>query len=226
MVKEGAPLYQIEKGLFEAAVKQAEGALERSKAAKVLTVDPVASAPKNCWPSNPAPSVARDQALAADQQAQGADPERRGQSRTPPRSTSATPRSARRSPARSAAPTSPRAMSSARTAAPLTVIVSQDPMYVTFPVSQREFLQMQQTRRQRRSIKASRSRLRFADGSVYDQTGAINFVDVTRRSHHRHLIVRATIPNPEGRADRRPVGARRARRPASRRKRSSCRRRR
>jgi len=36
-VKEGDPLYRIEKGLFEAAVKQAEGALERAKAAKTLT---------------------------------------------------------------------------------------------------------------------------------------------------------------------------------------------
>src|SRR5215831_4970025 len=36
-VKEGAPLYRIERGLFEAAVKQAEGALERAKAAKILS---------------------------------------------------------------------------------------------------------------------------------------------------------------------------------------------
>ena len=38
LIKEGAPLYDIEKGLFHAAVKQAEGALERAKSAKVLTV--------------------------------------------------------------------------------------------------------------------------------------------------------------------------------------------
>ena len=37
MVKEGAPLYRIEKGLFEAAVTSAEAALERSKAAKTLS---------------------------------------------------------------------------------------------------------------------------------------------------------------------------------------------
>ena len=35
-VKEGQPLYQIEKGLFEAAVEQAAGALERAKAALTL----------------------------------------------------------------------------------------------------------------------------------------------------------------------------------------------
>ena len=32
LVKEGAPLYSLEKGLFEAAVGQAEGALERAQA--------------------------------------------------------------------------------------------------------------------------------------------------------------------------------------------------
>ena len=36
-VKAGAPLYRIEHGLFQAAVEQAQGALERSKAAQVLT---------------------------------------------------------------------------------------------------------------------------------------------------------------------------------------------
>ena len=36
-VKEGAPLYRIEKSLFQAAVEQAEGALERSKASKIFS---------------------------------------------------------------------------------------------------------------------------------------------------------------------------------------------
>ena len=38
LVKDGAVLYRIERGLFEAAVKQAEGALESSKAALTLAV--------------------------------------------------------------------------------------------------------------------------------------------------------------------------------------------
>ena len=36
LVQEGQPLYRIEKGLFEAAVEQAAGALERAKAALTL----------------------------------------------------------------------------------------------------------------------------------------------------------------------------------------------
>jgi membrane fusion protein (multidrug efflux system) len=34
LFKEGAPLYRIENGLFEAQVRQAEGALERSTSAR------------------------------------------------------------------------------------------------------------------------------------------------------------------------------------------------
>src|SRR5262249_49448422 len=37
LVKEGAPLYRIERGMFQAAVEQAQGALEKSKANKILT---------------------------------------------------------------------------------------------------------------------------------------------------------------------------------------------
>src|SRR5437764_189874 len=37
LVKAGAPLYRIEHGLFQAAVEQAQGALERSKASRTLT---------------------------------------------------------------------------------------------------------------------------------------------------------------------------------------------
>src|SRR5215469_3915026 len=37
VVKEGQPLYRIEQGLFQAAVEQAQGALERSKASKALS---------------------------------------------------------------------------------------------------------------------------------------------------------------------------------------------
>jgi membrane fusion protein (multidrug efflux system) len=70
-IKEGAPLYRIEKGLFEAAVEQAQGALERSKAAKTLSVVQLKRA-EDLLKSNAGTAVARDQAPAADQQADGA----------------------------------------------------------------------------------------------------------------------------------------------------------
>ena len=79
---------------------------------------------------------------------------------------------------------------------PLTVIVSRDPMYVTFPVSQRLFLALQTDRRSLQE--ALTIRIRFSDGSAYDQQGRINFVDVTVDRTTDTVTVRATIPNPSG----------------------------
>ncbi len=85
---------------------------------------------------------------------------------------------------------------------PLTVIVSRDPMYVTFPVSQREFLHVQENAD--RKVGAERGqafavRISFSDGSTYDQTGRINFVDVTVDRATDTVLVRASFPNPRGR---------------------------
>src|SRR5262249_47182446 len=41
-------------------------------------------------------------------------------------------------------------------------------------------------------------RIRFSDGSTYDQVGTINFVDVTVDRTTDTITVRATIPNPKG----------------------------
>ncbi len=81
---------------------------------------------------------------------------------------------------------------------PLTVIVSRDPMYVTFPVSQREFLKVQQQEARKAREQGLGVRIRFSDGSIYDGTGRINFVDVTVDRATDTVIVRATMPNPNG----------------------------
>ena len=78
---------------------------------------------------------------------------------------------------------------------PLTEIVSRDPMYVTFPVSQRVFLDVERRQGHEQSLAV---RLRFSDGSTYDQTGKINFVDVTVNQSTDTILVRATFPNPQG----------------------------
>src|SRR6202049_2540068 len=70
-IKEGDPLYRIEKGLFQASVEQAEGALVRSKAAKTLTEVQLQRA-EDLLAKAAGTAVARDQAVAADQQADGA----------------------------------------------------------------------------------------------------------------------------------------------------------
>jgi membrane fusion protein, multidrug efflux system len=79
----------------------------------------------------------------------------------------------------------------------LTVIVSQDPMYVSFPVSQREFLRAQAAGRQV-DISNIKARLHFADGTTYQQEGRINFVDVQVDRATDTILARATFPNPAG----------------------------
>src|SRR5262249_7492947 len=76
-------------------------------------------------------------------------------------------------------------------------IVSQDPMYVTFPVSQRDFLRARE-RGENVDVQGINVRLRFANGTVYDQMGRINFVDVTVDRATDTVLVRATFPNPAG----------------------------
>ena len=63
IVKDGAPLYRIEQGLFKASVEQAQGALERAKAAKTLTEIQLQRA-QELMTRQAGTVVARDQALS------------------------------------------------------------------------------------------------------------------------------------------------------------------
>jgi membrane fusion protein (multidrug efflux system) len=80
---------------------------------------------------------------------------------------------------------------------PLTMIVSRDPMYVTFPVSQRALLRFRE-REGRDKERELAIRIRFSDGTTYSQIGRINFVDVTVDRATDTILVRASIPNPNG----------------------------
>src|SRR5258708_29830051 len=175
-IKEGDPLYRIEKGMFQAAVEQAEGALVRSKASKTLTEAQLARA-EDLLAKNAGTAVARDQAVAADEQAKGQILSDEASLQTAKINLGYTD---------IVAPGSGRIGRTNITkgnvvgpdSGPLTVVVSQDPMYVTFPVSQRDFLRAKEDAHQA-DLKAVKARLRFADGKTYDQTGQINFVDGT-----------------------------------------------
>jgi membrane fusion protein, multidrug efflux system len=193
-IKEGAPIYRIEQGLFQAAVKQAEGALERSKSAKVLSVVQLQRAEELLAKASGS-VVARDQALAADEQAKGAILEAEANLQSAKINLGYT---------EIVAPISGKISRTNLTkgnvvgpdSGTLTTIVSQDPMYVTFPVSQREFLRAQQSGSQG-NIQSIKVRLRYSDGSLYDQLGEINFVDVTVDRSTDTVLVRATLPNPK-----------------------------
>ncbi len=82
---------------------------------------------------------------------------------------------------------------------PLATLVSADPIYVQFPLTQREVLEA------RRDIKAKGGdpksvvvSARLPDGSLYDHTGHINFIDVTTDQGTDSVTLRAELANPEG----------------------------
>jgi len=82
---------------------------------------------------------------------------------------------------------------------PLATIVSHDPIYVQFPLTQREVLEA------RRDIKEKGGnpqdvvvRAKLSDGSLYDQIGRLNFIDVTTDAGTDSVTLRAEIPNPDG----------------------------
>jgi len=77
----------------------------------------------------------------------------------------------------------------------LATIVSQDPIYVNFPVSQREILAV---RKEQRGLKPAEYviYLQLADGSRYASSGQLNFLDVTVNQGTDTVQVRATFPNP------------------------------
>lgn len=78
----------------------------------------------------------------------------------------------------------------------LTTIVSQDPMYVTFPVSVREALTLRERYATRGGFKAVIIKVRLPDGRIYQQTGQLNFANNTIAQNTDTISLRGTIPNP------------------------------
>jgi membrane fusion protein (multidrug efflux system) len=76
----------------------------------------------------------------------------------------------------------------------LATIVSQDPIYVTFPVTQRE---MPAYRKEGGDPANVTVYLQLADGSRYAKTGRLSFLDVTVSQGTDTVLVRATFPNPD-----------------------------
>ena len=177
LVKEGQPLYQIEKDLFQAAVDQAKGALAASDSKKLLTAIQYERA-EQLVKTNTGTVVARDQALTADRAAAaqvmidkanlntsqinlgytgivspingkiGRSKHHQGKCR----------HSAKRH------------LDDDRQPRPDVCAVSGKPARVHARSGERD---------RAADVAGIKSRLRFADGSTYDQVGQIDFVDVT-----------------------------------------------
>jgi membrane fusion protein, multidrug efflux system len=78
----------------------------------------------------------------------------------------------------------------------LAMIVSQDPMYVIFPVSARVVLDLRQRYAEKGGFSAAVIKLRLPDGRVYNQTGALDFMDNTIGGNTDTITLRGTIRNP------------------------------
>ena len=77
----------------------------------------------------------------------------------------------------------------------LVSIVSQDPMYIVFPVSTRTVIELQQ----RAGGKAGSLviRVRLPDGTMYDRSGKLDFIDNSVTGNTDTMVLRGVVPNPK-----------------------------
>jgi len=77
----------------------------------------------------------------------------------------------------------------------LTTIVSQDPMYVVFPVPVRTVLEVRE-KLAKEGFDALLVRVRLPNGRIYEHAGKLDFLNNTVSSNTDTLTLRATIANP------------------------------
>lgn len=193
-VKEGQPLFRIEKPPFEADVQQVEGEVARAQAALDLAKIQHERA-EELVARNAGTVVARDQSVAAEESAKGALLSAQAALNTARINLGYTD---------IVSPITGRIGRTAFTrghivgpeSGPLATVVSQNPMYVTFPVSQRDY---QQAQKQGGKVDLSKVevRIKFPDGTVYGEVGRINFIDVSVNRTTDTVILRADVPNPD-----------------------------
>jgi membrane fusion protein (multidrug efflux system) len=193
-VKAGDKLFLIEREPFEAAVAQSQGALLQAEA-RFANAAAQRARTQELIKTNTAPRSQLDERVAAEKGAQGDVVIANANLNTANINLGYT---------EITAPIAGEIGRSAVTkgnvvgpdSGPLTVIVSRDPMYVTFPVSQREFLDIE--RSEHSNANALAVRIRFSDGRSYPQIARIDFVDVTVNKATDTVLVRAVMPNPDG----------------------------
>jgi membrane fusion protein, multidrug efflux system len=197
-VKEGTPLYRLEKGPFEATVQQAKGALERMQAA-LDNANIQMQRGEELIKTNAISQANRDDRATTAKEAQGNLDAAGADLKTAQINLGYT------------AITSPINGRIGRTSVTrgnvvgpnsgvLTTIVSSDPMYVVFPVSQREFLRLKEEGRGAGKASATDFNVivQFSNGTTYGEKGQIDFIDVKVDRATDSVTVRAKIANPNG----------------------------
>ena len=194
-VHEGDTLFHIEQDPFIAAQLQARGALLQAQGQLSNASTQLARA-EELVKSNATSVSTRDDRLAARQSAQGAVIRADADLRTATINLGY---------ATIAAPIAGRigrtALTKGNVVGPqsgvLATIVSVDPIYVSFPISQRAFLAMKPEDVHSQSADLV-VRLQFSNGSMYPQLGHLSFLDVMVDRATDTIMVRAQVPNPNG----------------------------
>jgi len=78
----------------------------------------------------------------------------------------------------------------------LTTVVSQDPMYVVFPIPTRRAIELREAYSRQGGFDAVKIRLRLPDGRIYGQTGKVDFINNAVAQDTDTFLVRGVIPNP------------------------------
>lgn len=84
------------------------------------------------------------------------------------------------------------------TSGTLATIVSQDPIYVTFPVSDRTILEVTEGDRAKATTEGIAVHLFLSNGARYPETGSIDYTGIKVDPNTDTLTVRAVFPNPHG----------------------------
>jgi membrane fusion protein (multidrug efflux system) len=82
------------------------------------------------------------------------------------------------------------------TSGTLANLVSQDPMYVLFPVSTRAGLDLRNRYEPKGGFSAAIVKLRLPDGRIYGQDGKLDYASPTIATNTDTVTVRAVVPNP------------------------------
>ncbi|MBI3435469.1 MAG: efflux RND transporter periplasmic adaptor subunit [Proteobacteria bacterium] len=196
-VKAGDLLFVIEKGLYRAAVEEAQGALEKARATlKLAEID--VDRQTQLVQRNVAAQAVLDQVTARLGEARGALLAQNAALEKAQLQLGYTEIRAPIAGRISRASVSVGAFVAPASGA-LATIVRQDPIYATFPVSQRDILDI----RNRNASAGAAKRDAFvvhavlADASRYGQPGKLDFIDVTINQGTDTVLVRASFANPD-----------------------------
>ena len=79
----------------------------------------------------------------------------------------------------------------------LATIVSQDPMYVVFPVAEQDVARLERSYARTGGLASARIQVRLNTGNIYPYAGKLDYVAPTVSNTTDTITLRATVPNPK-----------------------------